>query len=96
MDKPLGIPLGELVENPTRVVNRVIRERKPVAVEKRGKVIILLMPTRVRPTHRRKNRTADRRAFLAAAGSWKDMDADKLVADIYSSRKRSSRPVVQL
>ena len=90
------IPIGELVENPIRVLNRVVRERKPVVVEKRGKVLVLLTPVRSRLTTRRKTRTADRRAFLAAAGSWKDIDVDKLVAYVYSSRKRSSRPAVQL
>jgi hypothetical protein len=38
---------------------------------------------------------ADLEAFRAAAGSWSDFDTDKLVADIYESR-RSSRRLVDL
>jgi antitoxin (DNA-binding transcriptional repressor) of toxin-antitoxin stability system len=97
MNKSLArIPIGELVENPSRVLDRVVRGRKPVVVERRGKVLVLLTPMRSRGTVRRKMRTADRRAFLAAAGSWKDIDTDKFVVANYSSRKRSSRPIVQL
>lgn len=97
MPKSLAqIPIGEFVEHPIRVLDRVVRERKPIAVEKRGKVIILLTPIHTRPMRRRKNTVAQRRAFLAAAGSWKDVDTDKLIANLYTSRKRSSRPSVQL
>jgi hypothetical protein len=39
---------------------------------------------------------ADFEAFRAAAGSWKDVDTDKLIEDIYESRRRSSRPPVEL
>jgi len=49
-------------------------------------------------SNRRKRGTkseADLKAFRAAAGSWSDVDTDKLVADIYESR-RSSRPPVEL
>ncbi len=90
------IPLGELVEHPIRVLDRVVRERKPIAIEKRGKILVLLTPIRSRSMRRRKNTTEQRRAFLAAAGSWKDVDTDELIADIYASRKHSSRPSVQL
>ncbi|MBM3127016.1 MAG: hypothetical protein FJ009_00090 [Chloroflexi bacterium] len=72
------IPVDELVENPTRVLKRVTRERRPVALERRGKVLVLLTPFRARLPHHRKNRTADRNAFLAAAGSWKAKDTDAL------------------
>jgi len=97
MNKSLArIPVGELVENPNRVVARVVRERKPIAVERRGKVLVLLTPFRPRSPNRRKNRIEDRKAFLAAAGSWKAEDTDALIANVYASRKRSSRPRVEL
>lgn len=39
----------------------------------------------------------DRDAFLTSAGSWKDIvDTDKLIEDIYESRRRSIRPRVDL
>jgi len=39
---------------------------------------------------------ADYEAFRRAAGGWKDVDTDKLIEDIYESRRRSSRPPVDL
>lgn len=40
---------------------------------------------------------ADYEAFRPAAGSWKDLvDTDKLIEDIFESRKISSRPSVEL
>ncbi len=93
---PARIPLGELVGHPARVLDRVVRERKPILVEKRGKVLVLLTPIRARLPKQLKKKSADRKAFLAAAGSWQDLDTDNLIADIYASRERSSRPPVQL
>ena len=40
--------------------------------------------------------TSDYEAFLSAAGSWEDMDADAFLADVYESRRRSTRPPVEL
>lgn len=38
----------------------------------------------------------DLAAFRGAAGGWKDVDTDKLVRDIYESRRISTRPPVDL
>jgi hypothetical protein len=35
-------------------------------------------------------------SFLAAAGSWKDVDTEKLKAELYASRQHASRPSVEL
>jgi hypothetical protein len=35
-------------------------------------------------------------AGYLSGSSWKAIDTDKLITDIYASRKRSSRPQVQL
>jgi len=48
------------------------------------------------PRPRRQPTAADREAFRAAAGSWKDVDTDKLVEDMYESRRISTRPPVDL
>lgn len=39
---------------------------------------------------------ADYEAFLAAAGSWADVDVDAFIEDVYASRRSSSRPRVDL
>jgi len=44
-----------------------------------------------------KKTKTDYEAFLSAAGSWKGLvDPDKLIEDIYESRRRSSKPPVEL
>jgi hypothetical protein len=35
-------------------------------------------------------------AFRSAAGSWADVDTDKLIEGIYAMRRRSNRPPVEL
>lgn len=41
-------------------------------------------------------RLTQKPSFIAAAGSWKDIDTEQLKADIYESRERASRPPVEL
>jgi hypothetical protein len=36
-----------------------------------------------------------KKAIAATAGSWKDLDTDKLIADIYRARKEGSRPATR-
>ncbi len=38
----------------------------------------------------------DLAAFMTAAGSWHDVDTDRLIEDIYESREASSRPHIAL
>ncbi|MBI2862933.1 MAG: hypothetical protein HYX94_00020 [Chloroflexi bacterium] len=58
----------------------------------------ILMPAKP-PSRRRTKRTKtkeDYEAFLSSAGSWKDVDTDKLIADIYADRRISDRPPVEI
>jgi len=57
--------------------------------------VAMLVPLRKSRTKREKTK-ADWEAFLSAAGSWRDVDTDRLVKDIYQSRRKSSRPPVNL
>jgi hypothetical protein len=36
-----------------------------------------------------------KKAIAATAGSWKDLDTEKLIADIYRARKVGSRPATR-
>ena len=57
--------------------------------------LAVLMP--VKPKRTRKGKTAkDLEAFRASAGGWKDVDTDKLIADIYESRRHAFRPPIEL
>jgi hypothetical protein len=66
-------------------------------LKRNGEELAILAPvTRARKATARGRSKADYEALLAAAGSWKDVDTDAFVADVYESRRRSSRPPVEL
>jgi hypothetical protein len=80
-----------------RIAEEVATTREPRLLRRGGETLAMLSP--LRPTRKRPTRApkaTDRAAFRAAAGSWHDVDTDKLVADIYAGRRRSSRPPIQL
>jgi hypothetical protein len=55
------------------------------------------MPVPRKVTRRRKGKTEkDLKVFRSAAGSWEDVDTDKLLADIHETRRHSFRPPIVL
>ncbi len=77
-----------------RIVNEVRKTRTPRVLSRRKKPLAIL-----RPIEKKRKRTKskdDYEAFLASAGGWADVDTDKLIEDIYESRRISSRPPVKL
>ena len=80
-----------------RLADEVRSTNKPSLLRRNNEDVALLVPAT--PTTRRRRakaaNPADDAAFLASAGSWKDVDTDALLTDIYESR-RSSRPPVDL
>ncbi len=80
-----------------RIVNEVRKTRTPRVLSRRKRPLAIIRPLRSsRKRGKRVKSKKDYEAFLASAGSWKDVDTDKLIKDIYESRKISSRPPVQL
>ncbi len=71
-----------------RVAEEVRQTREPRLLRLHGEGVAVLRPIR-RPARRRSSRETDDEAFRSAAGSWKDIDTDKLIADIYESRDLS-------
>ena len=81
-----------------RLAEEVATTRRPRVLRKDSEDIAVLMPlspARKRRTNRVKTE-ADYEAFRSAAGSWRDVDTDKLIEEIYESRSASSRPPVEL
>lgn len=76
----------------------IIRKTNEPRLLRRGdEDVAILMPLRpIRRRGSRKRTEADYRAFLSAAGSWKDVDTDALIAGIRESRRRSSRAPFEL
>ena len=93
--KPMDISTEPVL---LRLAEEVLTSGEPRVLRRRDEDLVMVTP--VRPTRlRRSKRTsskADYEAFLSSAGSWSDVDTDKLVADIYESRRRSTRPPVEL
>ncbi len=86
---PELVRIAEEVEK-TKKLRKHMRDNEPVA---------LITP--VRPAREAQKRTvktkADYEAFRAAAGSWKDVDTDTLLKNIYEDRRRTNtRPPVKL
>ena len=79
-----------------RLAEEVAASGKPRVLRREDVDIAILMPVAaVRQRKVRVKTEADYEAFRAAAGSWEDVDTDRLIEDIYTSR-RSSRPPVDL
>jgi hypothetical protein len=80
-----------------RIAEEVGSTREPRLLRRNRRDLALVVPlpgTRRRP--RRMKSKEDMEAFLSSAGGWKDVDTDKLVGDIYESRRRSVGPPVRL
>ncbi len=82
-----------------RLVEEVRASKEPRMLTRDNEQLAVVMPVGARSGKRqRKTPTvADLEAFRSAAGGWKDIvDTDKLVENIYESRRISIRPRVDL
>src|SRR4051812_8279881 len=58
--------------------------------------IVRPVAPKAKRARRREPSQADWEGFRASAGGWSDVDTDKLVENIYESRRRSIRPPEEL
>lgn len=82
-----------------RLVEELRKSDERRVLRRDSEDLAILTPVKGIPRRRAKRAKTkgDHEAFLSSAGSWKGIvDTDKLVADIYESRRRSSRPSVDL
>jgi hypothetical protein len=81
-----------------RIAEEVEATRTPRALKRKNKTVAVIMPMKKAPARPRQEKAkADYEAFKAAAGSWKDIDAERLLKDIYEDRRRTNtRPSVKL
>ncbi len=76
----------------------VRRTNEPRVLRRDSEDVAMLIPLGTTSRRRRvvgKTR-ADYEAFRSAAGGWKDVDTDRLIANIYADRRISNRPPVEL
>ena len=70
-----------------RLAEEVAITKKPRELKRDNQTVAVLTP--VAPAKKAKTVY---KASLAAIGSWSDLDADELIANIYRWRKEGSRP----
>lgn len=71
-----------------RLVEQVQDADQRHVLRRNGQDVAVVIPLRRGSRHRRGKvmSAADRDAFIAAAGSWSDIDVDQLLDDIYADR----------
>ncbi len=81
-----------------RLAEEVRLAGEPRVLRRDGEDLAVVVPLPKPKKHRRGHvlSAADYEAFRSAAGGWKDLDTDKLIEDIYESRRISTRPPVEL
>ena len=72
------------------------KKSRVLTVSRRTLAVLMPVETAGAPKEKRGKTKADYEAFRKAAGSWKDMDVEKFKANIYASRRLSTRPLVNL
>jgi hypothetical protein len=82
-----------------RIAEEVQMTRTPRILRRDSEDVAVLMP--VAPTRKNKTKHAKTKAsyeaFRMAAGGWKGLvDTDKLIDDIYESRRISTKPAIEL
>jgi hypothetical protein len=83
-----SIEIGDLPEV-LQLAEEVHHSHEPRVLRREGEDLALVVPLPRKTTRPRKRTEADYEAFRSAAGGWKDLDTDKLVEDIYESRRIS-------
>ncbi len=90
----------DISDNPDllRLAEEVRRSKVARVLQRHGEDVAIVMPPpnssgrRTKGTAIKRKSQADMEAFLSSAGGWKDVDTDRLKADIYESRRLSTRP----
>jgi hypothetical protein len=77
------------------LVEEVEATKKPRELKRDDKVVAVLSPVAQKQKDAPRSTNADWQKSLAAIGSWSDLDADKLIADIYRWREEGSRPATR-
>ena len=78
------ITFNEYTGNLARIIELVLASGEEILVENKDGRLVAVNP--VTPVTTRKS-SSDMAAFSSAAGSWRDVDTEKLMEDIYHSRE---------
>jgi hypothetical protein len=82
-------------EDLLRLAEEVKKSNTPRALKKKGETVAVLVPAGEAGTVGKKRNEADYKAMLATLGSWKDVDTDTMIKNIYRARALGSRPLTR-
>jgi hypothetical protein len=77
------------------LVEEVEATKKPRELKRNDKVVAVLSPVVQKEKEAPRPKNAAWQKSLATIGSWSDLDADKLIADIYRWREEGLRPATR-
>jgi hypothetical protein len=95
MAYPTPIDISNIPEL-ARIAEEVEATRTPRELKRENKTVAVIVPAKKSAPKERAKTKADYEAFFSAFGSWKDVDTDRLLKNIYATRKRSNRPPLEL
>ena len=98
MSRQVVIPYSEFRAHIDEIIESIVDTDDTVVIEIEGQASVILRavaPDPNAPLRRGKRTPETLEAFRRAAGAWKDVDTDRLIADIYARRK-ASRPLLEL
>ena len=71
------------------------KKSRVLTVSRRTLAVLIPVGTAVKPEKKPSPTKADYEASLATLGSWRDLDPDALIADVYRAREEGSRPATR-
>lgn len=75
------------------IAEEVRRTKRPRLLRRANEDLAIISPVRTAAqSSLKKKSSADMDAFWSSFGSWKDVDTEALKADIYESRRLSTKP----
>lgn len=92
VDQPKSIDISD-VPDVLRLAEEVRRIGEPRILRGDGEDLAMVVPLpRAKNPPFKKPTAADYESFRRAAGSWADIDTDRLIRDIYRARRQGTRP----
>ncbi len=91
-EQPESIDISD-VPDILRLAEEVRRIGEPRVLRGGGEDLAMVVPLpRAKKSPLKKPTAVDYESFRHAAGSWADIDTDRLIEDIYRARREGSRP----
>lgn len=91
-EQPKSIDITDIPDM-LRLAEEVRRVGEPRVLRRDGVDLAMVVPLpRAMKARLTKPTAEDLEAFRQAAGSWADIDTDKLIEDIYRARREGTRP----